>query len=179
MKPGFAYGGSCLPKDVRAIDYFAKVNGIDLPMLSSLSKSNESQIKLATDLILKRKPKCVGLLGLAFKSGTDDLRESPAVALAENLLSKGIELKILDPAVQESKLIGSNRAYINSVIPHLTELIVEDVDGLIDGVDVVVVTHGSAEFRKILDTASGRLDILDFSGMAKNLDYENYEGIAW
>ncbi len=180
MRPGFAYGGSCLPKDVRAIEYFAKVNNIDLPLLASLSKSNQSQIDLATKLILKANPKQVGILGLAFKSGTDDLRESPAVVLSENLLSKGITIKILDHAVQESKLMGSNLDYIKSKIPHLSDLIVGDAKNLLQGSDMIVVTHGAAEFREILDQVKGHVKILDLSGILKSgVEYSKYEGIAW
>ncbi|MFT6835589.1 MAG: GDP-mannose 6-dehydrogenase [Francisellaceae bacterium] len=180
MRPGFAYGGSCLPKDVRAIDYFAKVNNIDLPLMSSLARSNSAQIKLATSLILNSQPKRVGILGLSFKSGTDDLRESPAVDLAENLLSKGIQIKIMDSSVHESKLMGSNLDYINSRIPHLSDLIVSDSSELINHSDLIVVTHGAAEFREILDNAEGKVGILDLSGIIKENDkYANYEGIAW
>ena len=180
MRPGFAYGGSCLPKDVRAIDYYSKVNNIDLPLMSSLAKSNQSQINLATNLVLKSNPKKVGILGLAFKSGTDDLRESPAVDLAENLLSKGVDLKILDPAVQESKLIGSNLGYINAKIPHLSNLIVNDSKTLLEHSDLIVVTHGAAEFREILDHVKGKVAILDLSGIIKDaVEYSKYEGIAW
>ncbi|MEP0986300.1 nucleotide sugar dehydrogenase [Ekhidna sp.] len=180
MRPGFAYGGSCLPKDVRAIDYYSKVNNIDLPLMSSLAKSNQSQIDLATSLVLKSNPKKVGILGLAFKSGTDDLRESPAVDLAEKLLSKGIDLKILDPAVQESKLIGSNLGYINSKIPHLSNLIVNDSKTLVEHSDLIVVTHGAAEFREILNHVKGKVAILDLSGIIKDgVEYSKYEGIAW
>ncbi len=180
MRPGFAYGGSCLPKDVRAIDYFSKINNIDLPLLSSLADSNQSQIDLATKLVLKSNPKKVGILGLAFKSGTDDLRESPAVDLAEKLLSKGIDLKILDHAVQESRLIGSNLDYINSKIPHLSNLIVDDSRQLVEHSDLIVVTHGAAEFREILEQVKGKVSILDLSGIIKDqVEYSKYEGIAW
>ncbi|MEL6561987.1 MAG: nucleotide sugar dehydrogenase [Bacteroidota bacterium] len=180
MKPGFAYGGSCLPKDVRAIDYFGKVNNISLPLLGSLAESNKAQVDLATKLILSKKPVKVGLLGLAFKSGTDDLRESPAVSLAENLLSKGIELSILDNAVHESKLIGSNKDYIESRIPHLSDLIVSSSQQLLKESDLIVVTHGAAEFRQILDSVKGKVSIIDLSGIFnENIDYSKYEGIAW
>lgn len=180
MRPGFAYGGSCLPKDVRAIDYFSKINNIDLPLLASLARSNQSQIDLATKLVLDHKPKKVGILGLAFKSGTDDLRESPAVELSERLLAKGVDLKILDHAVQESRLVGSNLGYINSKIPHLSKLIVSDSKSLLEHSELVVVTHGAAEFREILEQVKGKVKILDLSGIIKDAaEYSNYEGIAW
>ena len=180
MKPGFAYGGSCLPKDVRAIDYFAKVNNVPLPLLSSLASSNQAQVDLATNIILAKKPRKVGVLGLAFKAGTDDLRESPSVTLAEKLLSKGIEIRILDNAVNDSKLIGSNKEYINSKIPHLTELIVDSPKELIEHSEVIVVTHGAAEFRGVLERVQGRVSIVDLSGLFKEqIEYSKYEGIAW
>lgn len=180
MKPGFAYGGSCLPKDVRAIDYFAKIHNIDLPLMSSLAHSNQAHINLAIKMILDRNPERVGILGLAFKSGTDDLRESPAVILAEGLMSKGIKMSILDHAVSESKLVGSNLDFINSRIPHLSDLIVSNAKELIDGSDLIVVTHGAAEFRSILEQVKGETFILDLSGILKSdVNYPKYKGIAW
>jgi GDP-mannose 6-dehydrogenase len=180
MRPGFAYGGSCLPKDVRAINYYAKVNNVSLPLMNSLSESNYAQIELAIGLILKRNMSKVGLLGLSFKSGTDDLRESPAVELAERILGKGIELKILDHSVSESKLIGSNKSYIDQKIPHLSRLMVESEDELIEHSDLIVVTHGASEFRTILNKVKGDRPILDLTGIfSGTVEYSNYEGIAW
>ncbi|MEM0940075.1 MAG: nucleotide sugar dehydrogenase [Bacteroidota bacterium] len=180
MKPGFAYGGSCLPKDVRAIEYFSKVNGIRLPLVSSLAESNQAQIDLAMKMVMDVNAKKVGILGLAFKSGTDDLRESPSVTLAEKLLGKGVVLRILDSAVQKSKLIGTNLDYISSKIPHLSEMIVSSPWDLIDHSELIIVTHGAAEFRQIIEQVKGETWILDLTGIYREkVEYLKYRGIAW
>jgi GDP-mannose 6-dehydrogenase len=180
MKPGFAYGGSCLPKDVRAIEYFGKINNINLPLINALANSNSAQLDLAIRLIQNKGRKRIGLLGLSFKSGTDDLRESPAVELAERLLGKGFELKILDHYVAESKLIGSNKMFIESRIPHLSRWMVETPRELLNHSELIIVTHGAAEFRAILEKVEGDTHILDLTGILKDdVSYPNYEGIAW
>ena len=180
MKPGFAYGGSCLPKDVRAIEYFGKINNINLPIINALSQSNNAHIELALDLIIKKNKKRLGLLGLSFKSDTDDLRESPAVELSERLLGKGYDLKILDHYVSESKLIGSNKAYIEKKIPHLSRLMVDSPNDLLKHSEVIIVTHGAAEFRTILDKINDDALIIDLTGILKeDIEYSSYEGIAW
>jgi GDP-mannose 6-dehydrogenase len=180
MKPGFAYGGSCLPKDVRAIEYFGKINNINLPIINALPQSNNAHIELALDLIIKKNKRKLGLLGLSFKSDTDDLRESPAVELSERLLGKGYDLKILDHYVSESKLIGSNKAYIEKKIPHLSRLMVETPNELLEHAEVIIVTHGAAEFRTILDKNNNDAIIIDLTGILKeDIEYAHYEGIAW
>jgi len=180
MKPGFAYGGSCLPKDVRAIEYFGKINNINLPLINSLSISNKAHIDLALDLIQGKNKKRLGLLGLSFKSDTDDLRESPAVELSERLLGKGFDLKILDHYVAESKLIGSNKEYIEKKIPHLSKLMVDSPKELLKHSEIIIVTHGAAEFRTILEKINNETIIIDLTGILKeDIDFSNYEGIAW
>lgn len=179
MRPGFAYGGSCLPKDVRALEYYGKINNVGVPLLDSLSKSNSAQIQLALNLIRQNDYKKIALLGLAFKPGTDDLRESPSVELAEQLIGKGFELKIYDPAINESRLIGSNKEFIDSKIPHLSKLLVDE-NKIIEDVDVLIVSHGAGEFRKVLEKANQSIPVLDLTGIVKNLkSVNNYEGIAW
>ena len=184
MKPGFAYGGSCLPKDVRALDYYGKVNNLSLPLISSLSESNKAQLDFAYKYIASKDVKNIGMLGLAFKPGTDDLRESPAVELAERLIGKGYNLKIIDPAVYKSKLIGSNKEFIENKIPHLSKLMVNDSQELVDHAELLLVTHGAAEFREILDANEQDKIIFDLTGIFKNgipSDELNgrYEGISW
>ena len=180
MKPGFAYGGSCLPKDVRAIEYFGKINNINLPLINALSVSNKAQIDLALDIIQSKNKKRLGLLGISFKSDTDDLRESPAVELSERLLGKGFDLKILDHYVSESKLIGSNKEYIEKKIPHLSRLMVDSPSELLAHAEIIIVTHGAAEFRTILEKINNDTMIIDLTGILKeDIDYSNYEGIAW
>jgi GDP-mannose 6-dehydrogenase len=179
MRPGFAYGGSCLPKDVRALEYYGKINNVQLPLLESLSRSNSAQIQLAFDLIRDHNHKKIAMLGLAFKPGTDDLRESPSVELAEQLIGKGYDLKIFDPAVSESRLIGSNKEFIDSKLPHLSQLLVDE-SKIVEDVDIILVTHGAGEFRKVLEKVNNSILVLDLTGIVKNpKQVMNYEGIAW
>ncbi len=180
MRPGFAYGGSCLPKDVRALEYYGKVNNVKLPLLDSLAQSNKEQIDLAIRTILNKGWKDIILFGLAFKSGTDDLRESPAVELAEGLLGKGVKIKIFDPAVDESRLIGSNKAFINQKLPHLSELLVSNIEPSLSETEAIVVTHNSNRFYKMLEMVDNQLPIYDLSGMFRKFaDKKQYEGLVW
>jgi len=153
LRPGFAFGGSCLPKDVRSLTSFARLQNVEVPLLASLARTNQLQIELAVERVLATGKRRVGLLGLAFKPGTDDLRESPAVELAERLMGKGCEVRILDNAVREAKLIGANREYIEKKIPHLTSLLVADAADLFRHAEVIVVAHDTAEFRALAQQA--------------------------
>src|SRR5205085_8046989 len=139
LRPGFAFGGSCLPKDVRALEYRAKELDLELPVIGSLLRSNGLQIQRAVDLIVQSGRKRVGLLGFSFKAGTDDLRESPMVILAETLLGKGYQLSIYDRNVSIARLVGANKDYINTQIPHLSSLLCENIDEVLDRSDVIVV----------------------------------------
>ncbi|HKU88875.1 MAG TPA: nucleotide sugar dehydrogenase [Steroidobacteraceae bacterium] len=139
MKPGFAFGGSCLPKDLRALAHIAKQNDLEIPMLSSLLVSNRAHIDHAVDKILKLGRPRVGMLGLSFKTGTDDLRESPLVMVAKRLIGEGCELRIFDPEVHLSRLLGANRSYIDAHIPHLGSLLCEHINEMIDPSEVVLV----------------------------------------
>jgi GDP-mannose 6-dehydrogenase len=180
LRPGFAYGGSCLPKDVRALTYIGKTENIDLPLLSALETSNRAQIDLATNLILRTGKKRVGLLGLAFKFGTDDLRESPSVELAERLIGKGCDVAILDSAVSEACLFGANREFIEHRIPHLSRLLVKTSDELIGRSDIIVASHGAAEFREVLSKIGEETPVIDLAGIIRlSSNGRTYEGIAW
>src|SRR5262249_26914159 len=139
MKPGFAFGGSCLPKDVRALQYRAKELDVELPVIQSILPSNRLQIQRAIDDVLDTGKKQIGLLGFSFKAGTDDLRESPIVILAEALLGKGLQLRIYDRNVSLARLVGSNRQYIEDQIPHLSSVLCESIDEIIDTSEVIVV----------------------------------------
>jgi GDP-mannose 6-dehydrogenase len=182
MKPGFAFGGSCLPKDVRAMQYRAKEVDLDMPVIQSILDSNELQIKHAIDMVVETGKKRVGLLGFSFKAGTDDLRESPIVILAEALLGKGYSLAIYDKNVSIARLVGANKEYINTQIPHLSALLCETVDEVIEKSDVVVVGNGSPEFAQALkQTRPGQLviDLFRVKGVAKEEIPADYTGICW
>ena len=139
LRPGFAFGGSCLPKDLRALLYMAKRGDVDVPMLSALLPSNRIHVEHALQMILERGERSVGVIGLSFKSGTDDLRESPMVTLVEHLIGKGLNLKIYDPEVRVSRLIGANKKYIDESIPHIGDLMRETVQETVEDAAIVVV----------------------------------------
>src|SRR4026209_1850353 len=150
MKPGFAFGGSCLPKDVRALQYRAKEVDLEIPVIQSILGSNQLQVQHALDLVMDSGKKRIGLLGFSFKAGTDDLRESPIVILAEALLGKGYELRIYDRNVSLARLVGANKEYINQQIPHLSSLLCETIDEVLDNSDVIVVGNAAPEFSDAL-----------------------------
>jgi GDP-mannose 6-dehydrogenase len=182
MKPGFAFGGSCLPKDVRAMQYRAKEVDLDMPVIQSILSSNALQIQHALDLIIETGKKRVGLLGFSFKAGTDDLRESPIVILAEALLGKGYSLLIYDRNVSIARLVGANKDYINTQIPHLSSLLTDSIDAVIDQSDVIVVGNGSPEFADALRTSRPEQTIVDLfrvKGIAREEIPGNYTGICW
>jgi len=177
LRPGFAFGGSCLPKDVRAITYAAKDKDVGVPMLDSVLSSNTSHIQYAIEEVLRHDPEQVGVLGLAFKPGTDDLRESPLVELAERLLGKGVNIKIYDENVRESKLIGANKSYIEEHLPHLSELLVPSVKEL-DNSDLIVIGHPTSE-SIVEDWTDQETTVIDLVGSLSQDTNGRYEGIAW
>src|SRR5438105_4132207 len=131
LRPGFAFGGSCLPKDVRALTHVARRSDVPVPLLSSITPSNEHQIRRGIDRILRAGRRRVGVVGLAFKAGTDDLRESPMVTLVETLIGKGCTVRIYDPDVRTAALTGANRRYIEREIPHISSLMTDDLETLV------------------------------------------------
>ncbi len=145
LRPGFAFGGSCLPKDLKALLYLAKNNDVELPMLSSLLPSNAAHVDHAVDRVLASGRRSVGMIGLSFKSGTDDLRESPMVVMAERFIGKGLPLCIFDPQVNVARLIGANRRFIEESIPHIASLMTTDLDALVRDSDVLVVAMKTPE----------------------------------
>lgn len=181
LRPGFAFGGSCLPKDLRALLYMAKEEDTDLPMLGGVIASNQRQIDHAVDFILQRGLPRVGMVGLSFKSGTDDLRESPLVTLAERLIGKGVELQIHDPNVQLSRLIGANRRYIEEKLPHIGRLLTEDCSALIRESELVVVGLSDAHLvEQVLTEATEAQTVLDLVGMpGRDRLKAAYRGICW
>lgn len=170
LTPGFAFGGSCLPKDLRALEYLAREFDLHLPLLRAILPSNSEHIERAVETILRTNKRKVGLLGLSFKQGTDDLRESPQVRLCKRLIGEGCQLRIWDPYVSLGKLIGSNRQYIDDVIPHIGSLLVADMKDVIEAVEVVVVASNSAKRSDLQSLVRPEQIVLDL------MNYEPAEG---
>jgi GDP-mannose 6-dehydrogenase len=163
LRPGFAYGGSCLPKDIGALLAHARRLDVPLPLLAAVPASNAQQIELAATTVLAAKPSRVGILGLAFKPGTDDLRESPAVPLVKRIIGEGCSVRIYDRDVNHAHLMGTNLAYIRANVPHFEALLAETPAEVVDWADVVVVTYASPEFREAI---AGRDEgIVDLAGL--------------
>ncbi len=179
LTPGFAFGGSCLPKDLRAINYKAKQLDVEVPVLSSILTSNRLQIERAVDMVLQTGKKRIGVLGFSFKAGTDDLRESPMVTLIETLIGKGLQLAIYDRDVSLAKLFGANKEYIEREIPHISQLMRSSVDEVIVDSEVIVIGNKADEFRSIESrTYDGRI-VLDLVRIFDRTSDGNYEGICW
>ena len=181
LKPGFAFGGSCLPKDVRALQYRAKEIDVELPVISSILPSNRMQIEHAVAEVVDTGKKRIGLLGFSFKAGTDDLRESPIVILAESLLGKGYSLKIYDRNVSIARLVGSNKDYIEGQIPHLSSLLCDTLDEVIDDSEVIVVGNQSPEFVAALERCRPDQIVVDLVRVPVPgaLLQAEYRGICW
>ncbi len=165
LMPGFAFGGSCLPKDVRALLYAGKENDLHLPLMSAILSSNETVIDRAFQTIRETEARRIGLIGLSFKPNTDDLRESPFVELAERLLGKGCELSIYDPNVLVTKLMGTNKEYIGRVIPHLSRLLVTSLEDLADA-ELLLVGHHFDGLDALLKNTSAQVIDLSSAGFA-------------
>jgi GDP-mannose 6-dehydrogenase len=181
LKPGFAFGGSCLPKDVRAMQYRAKELDVDMPVVSSILPSNRLQIERAFDEILETGRKRVGMLGFSFKAGTDDLRESPMVTLAEMLIGKGLCLRIFDRNVSLARLVGANKQYIEEQIAHLSSLMVGSIDELLEQSDVIVVGNQSPEFVDAVSRVHDDQIVLDLVRLpiADENKPQGYRGLCW
>lgn len=181
LRPGFAFGGSCLPKEVKGFLTIARDQGVDIPVLGSLLDSNDAHIGRAYDLIAVHGRKPVALFGLAFKPGTDDLRDSPLVVLAEKLLGKGFELAIYDRFVKIARLLGKNKEYIDREIPHLDKLLHETPDAVLARAEIVVVGHADAETRQRIIALAKGARLVDLNGYAdlRDAGFAQYEGICW
>jgi GDP-mannose 6-dehydrogenase len=180
LKPGFSFGGSCLPKDLRALTYQAKRFDLESPVLNAILASNVSQTRMGIQRIIELGKKRIGFLGMAFKPDTDDLRESPLVEVIETLIGKGYAIRIYDRNVSTSRLIGANRRFIEEHIPHLSSLLVEKIEDVTAHADVIVVGYGSPEF--IPAVASLRPDqvVVDLARLARPVTTPaRYEGICW
>ncbi len=182
LKPGFAFGGSCLPKDLRAILYKAKEMDLEAPVLNAALESNKKQIDVAFNMVHRNGTKKVGVLGLSFKSGTDDLRESPMVDLVERLLGKGYAISIYDKDVSTASLFGSNRKYIESVIPHISSLMKNSIREVVEDSEVLIVAGAGEEHREALsyirDTDTFVVDLVRIAASAQDVNCF-YEGICW
>ena len=179
FKPGFAYGGSCLPKDMKALKTLAHDLYVDVPVIESIFQSNENQKKNAVKIIMAQGQRKVGVLGLSFKAGTDDLRCSPIVDVVETLLGKGFEIRIYDKNVKVSELTGTNKDFIMAKIPHLQHFVTADLDEVCRESDVLVVTNKEKEFADVLKKYPGKT-IIDLVRQWKEVDYDGkYEGISW
>ena len=156
LRPGFAFGGSCLPKDVRALRYQGRALDLDLPVLNAILPSNAQQLERAFQLVADAGARQVGVLGLAFKAGTDDLRESPMVEVVERLIGKGYEVSIYDANVNLAKLVGANRDYILDQIPHISDLMVSSIEEVLDHARTLVIGNNDPEFRAVAERAAAR-----------------------
>ena len=181
LKPGFAFGGSCLPKDVRAMVHRARTLDLELPVVQAVLESNRRLVDRVIRDVLSLKPRRVALLGLSFKAGTDDLRESPLVTLAEALLGKGVDVRIYDEAVSTARLVGANKDYIDKEIPHLSSLLGASLDAVVADADVVIIGNAAPVFRELPRYLRTGQTVFDFVrlGEVEETAGIDYRGIAW
>jgi GDP-mannose 6-dehydrogenase len=181
LKPGFAFGGSCLPKDLRALVHQARRVDVETPVLAAVLQSNRQQVERAVDMVLRTGKRRVGLLGLTFKPGTDDLRESPLVTLAETLLGKGMQLAIYDPDVSGARVMGANRAYIEREIPHIWSLMRESVREVVQHAETLVIGNKLDEYRQVETLRQDGQVVIDLVRMFDRRSGEDgkYQGICW
>jgi GDP-mannose 6-dehydrogenase len=180
LSPGFAFGGSCLPKDLRALSYKAKVHDLDLPILTSILASNGKQVERGLRMIMEKGNRRVGVLGFSFKAGTDDLRESPVIEVIEQLIGKGYELKIYDRNVNMASLVGANRDYILNRIPHVSRLMVDGIDAVLEHAQTLVVGNNDAEFSDMRSRLRADQTLVEFVRLSgPKGEKDQYDGICW
>ncbi len=180
LKPGFAFGGSCLPKDLRALLYRAKSLDLSLPILGAILPSNELQIERGVRAVIEQGSRKVGILGFSFKAGTDDLRESPVVELTERLIGKGYDLRIYDSNVRLASIHGANRDYILNHIPHISRLMASSIDEVLDHAHTIVIGNAAPEFRDVPRRLSDNQTVIDFVRVTDSRTVSGvYEGICW
>lgn len=179
LRPGYAYGGSCLPKDLHAITAFARENHVSLPLLERLHDSNRQQIDLGVQAVLDTGKASVGVLGFSFKPNTDDLRQSPHVALVEALIGKGKRVRIFDPYIQYSRLMGANRRFIDSAVPHVVDLFVNSLDDILDSSECIVIANRDPLFEPVLDRLNDGQVVIDLVRIRGDAGGESYRGLSW
>jgi GDP-mannose 6-dehydrogenase len=180
LKPGFAFGGSCLPKDVRALSYKAKQLDISVPIINAILPSNQEHIERGIRAVIDKGSKKVGILGFSFKAGTDDLRESPIVELAERLIGKGYDLRVYDSNVRMAAIHGANKEYILNQIPHISRLMVDTMQEVLDHAGTIVIGNGSDEFRDAPKLLAPGQSIVDLVRISDTRSIEGvYDGICW
>ncbi|MFD0694223.1 UDP-glucose dehydrogenase family protein [Paenibacillus sp. GCM10027628] len=180
LMPGFAYGGSCLPKDLKALNAMARSRNVELSVLSSVERSNAHLIERALDMVLAEGKVRIGVLGLAFKSGTDDLRESPVVKLLERLIGKGYEIRIYDHNVLASQLVGANKQYIESTVPHLANLLTPDLSDINEFADLIIVTQKNTEYQSFVTDILASKPVIDLVRILDTIpDSNHYKGLLW
>lgn len=179
LKPGFAFGGSCLPKDLRALTYKARGLDLTLPILNAILPSNELQIEKGIQMVMAKGNFKVGVLGFSFKAGTDDLRESPMVEVIERLLGKGYDIRIYDRNVNLASLIGANRDYILNRIPHISRLMTNNIEDILVHAETIVIGNNDPEFSKIFQQIKPYKAVVDFVRITDEINYAMYEGICW
>jgi len=180
LRPGFAFGGSCLPKDLKALLYLAKTNDVELPMLSNVMASNRVHVDHAVAQVLQSGKRNVGVVGLSFKTGTDDLRESPLVAMVECFIGKGLDIGIYDPAVNIARLVGANRRFIEESIPHIASLMTADIGELVQRSEIIVVSMKSPEVLNALAHTRPEQIVLDLAKLPEHrAGAAQYQGVCW
>jgi GDP-mannose 6-dehydrogenase len=180
LKPGFAFGGSCLPKDLRALSYRARQLDVPVPLLEATLESNLLQIERAVALITKTGKKKIGFLGFAFKAGTDDLRESPIVAVIERMIGKGFDVCLYDKEVSIARLVGANKEYIEQEIPHIARVMAASIEEVIESSDVIVIGNNDVAFESFADERKDGKIVIDLVRVNKNrISKGSYSGICW
>jgi GDP-mannose 6-dehydrogenase len=181
LRPGFAFGGSCLPKDVRALVHTARRHDVDVPLLANVIPANDAHLRRAVDLVVAGGRRRVALMGLSFKAGTDDLRESPLVELAERLLGKGYDLRIYDANVSVSRLVGANREHIAEHLPHIGQLLTDDLDEVLAHAELFIVGSAAPEIEAALARIDDRpvVDLVRLADAGTRRGSGNYVGIGW
>ena len=181
LKPGFAFGGSCLPKDLRATTHLARLHDVEIPMLAGIMPSNRQHLDIALQKVLATGKRKIGFIGLSFKTGTDDLRESPLVTLAEQLIGKGMQLSIYDPQVHLAQLIGSNRSFVEKHLPHIGQMLRSDIEDVVHASDLLVVgLGGSVVHDALVQHSRGDQVILDLVNLPDRAAISaEVEGLCW